>query len=372
MTQEVEELFLDVKLPAKENEIAHELIEEKTNSYLHLKKGRVQKMYQQYQDQWKKFVEANSVKEEVSDQDLVKFFKIKRGKYAPSTLWVIYACLNAYFIEDFGVNLNRLPRLTRYLKAQTHLYVTKKSKCFSPEDIHQIMEHCANSDDHKLTSLGVIVGILYYGLLRCSESMMVKVKDVKILWDGKIEVTFNHPRKRRNEGFKYWIPSVYENLYQRYISELKEDVDRSSRFLKNFNVKSGRRFQNTGKNSIKNTVKLCCEILDVSMEGYTSHAFRRSAATNLADAGVGLTNLKRHGQWKSPAAAEGYISNSLPLRREREQMLLPEALRTNKNSTGSSDVEEVAKKNPRCMSTVCSALEGKWSKSIPLKKIHLH
>ena len=336
MDKHFEEMFLDAKLPADETEIAPELIEAKTNGYLYLKKGRVQKMYQRYQDQWKKFVVDNKVEVEVSDKDLVKFFKIARSKYAPSTLWVIYACLNAYFIEAFGVNLNRLPRLTRYLKAQTHLYVSKKSKCFSPEQIHHIMNHCVNNDDHKKTSLGVIVGLLYYGILRCSECMMIKVEDVKILWDGKIEVTFNHPRKRRNEGFKYWIPAVYENIFQRYLGELKEGVDGSSRFLKNYNQKSGKRFQNTGKNSINGTVKVCCQVLGISMDGYTSHAFRRSAATNLADAGVGLTNLKRHGQWKSPAAAEGYISNSLPLRREREQMLLPEALR-NKASKKSDD-----------------------------------
>ena len=61
VTQEVEELFLDAKLPADEAEIAPELIEEKTNGYLYLKKGRVQKMYQRYQDHWKEFVQENKI-----------------------------------------------------------------------------------------------------------------------------------------------------------------------------------------------------------------------------------------------------------------------------------------------------------------------
>jgi len=47
--------------------------------------------------------------------------------------------------------------------------------------------------------------------------------------------------------------------------------------------------------------------------GYTVHAFRRSAATNLADAGVSFVNLKRHGQWKSDSVIEGYIANSKAL-----------------------------------------------------------
>lgn len=44
---------------------------------------------------------------------------------------------------------------------------------------------------------------------------------------------------------------------------------------------------------------------------YTGHAFRRSSATILVDAGGDITTLKRHGGWKSNAVAEGYIENSL-------------------------------------------------------------
>ena len=42
--------------------------------------------------------------------------------------------------------------------------------------------------------------------------------------------------------------------------------------------------------------------------------------------GVSFINLKRHGQWKSNAVVEGYIANSKPLRREREECLLPASL----------------------------------------------
>lgn len=38
---------------------------------------------------------------------------------------------------------------------------------------------------------------------------------------------------------------------------------------------------------------------------------RRSSATLLADTGVNLTTLKRHGGWKSDAVAEGYIEESV-------------------------------------------------------------
>ena len=98
-------------------------------------------------------VDENKVKNEVSDQDLVEFFKAHRARYAPSTLWVIYACLNSYFIDKFGINLNALPHLTRYLKGQTHLYASKKSKCFSSEKVHAVLMHCSNSKTQKTLSL---------------------------------------------------------------------------------------------------------------------------------------------------------------------------------------------------------------------------
>ena len=337
ISNQVEEMLIDAKLPADEKDIGTEIIENKTSTYILQKKGKVEKMYGRYQRQWMEHRDSIGLQDEYKDTELVRFFKGRRAKYAPSTLWVIYACLNAYFIEEYGKNLNNLPRLTRYLKSQTHLYVTKKSRTFTPEQIHEVLMHDLNSKNPRDTIMGVIVSILYYGLLRSSECMDITVGDVEVQWDGKVEITFNHPRKRRNEGFKYWVPAVYEDLYHLYMSQLKNKSDKSSRFLKNYNKRSKKRVQNCGRNTVNSAVSHCCSILKLPEDGYTSHAFRRSAATNLADAGVGLTNLKRHGQWKSPAAAEGYISNSVPLRREREQMLLPEAIRGAKKAKSTTE-----------------------------------
>jgi len=77
----------------------------------------------------------------------------------------------------------------------------------------------------------------------------------------------------------------------------------------------------------KSFVKIACDILGLDHAGYTTHCFCRSAATNLADAGVSFVNLKRHGQWKSDSVAESYIANSQVLRDEREVCFLPENLR---------------------------------------------
>ena len=75
------------------------------------------------------------------------------------------------------------------------------------------------------------------------------------------------------------------------------------------------RIQNGGPSNLsKFATQMANEICKENPTRYTSH---------LADAGVSMIDLKRHGQWKSHSAVEGYISNSLPLRMQKKNLLLP-------------------------------------------------
>lgn len=118
---------------------------------------------------------------------------------------------------------------------------------------------------------------------------------------------------------------MYFDLYKRYIGELcpKTIAQGKEQFLKNWSTNGKRRIQNTGKGQINDLHKEACRLLGVNPSSYSTHTWRRTAATVLADAGVSKTNLKRIGQWKSDAVVEGYIANSVPLRRERVNGLLP-------------------------------------------------
>ena len=96
-------------------------------------------MYTRYQNLWTAYVANNNIENEFDDVALVKFFKSIQGRYSPNTLWVVYSCLNSRFIDEYGVNLKGLPRLHKYLKQQTQLYVAKKSKTFSAKEIDTIL-----------------------------------------------------------------------------------------------------------------------------------------------------------------------------------------------------------------------------------------
>lgn len=59
--------------------------------------------------------------------------------------------------------------------------------------------------------------------------------------------------------------------------------------------------------------KIATYLQPPNLATYTSHCFRRTSATLLMDAGGDITNLKRHGGWKSTTVAEGENSFSIKL-----------------------------------------------------------
>ena len=71
----------------------------------------VRKMYKRYQTLWKSFCTKEKITQEYDDASLIKFFKQIEPLYNPNTLWVVYSCINARFIDEFGKNLKHLTRL---------------------------------------------------------------------------------------------------------------------------------------------------------------------------------------------------------------------------------------------------------------------
>ena len=307
--------------------------------------SKVEKMYRRYQKLWLEYVRFHDVTNEWDQDHLIKFFSEISKVYSPSTLWVIYSCINSYFIGKYGKKLNGVLGLQKFLKGLTSRYVCKKSKTFSPEQMHQVISFATNSKDYEDTLMGVGISLLYYGLLRSIDVLNITIDDVHVdKTKGKTIVRFEHTRKRRNEGYTFHIPSIYQELFVRYSEELHQKSKGSSRFLKNWVARSSARTQNAGKNMIIKWIARMCSILKIDPAGYTTHCFRRSAATNLADAGVSFVNLKRHGQWLSDSVVEGYIANSVPLRKEREEYLLPENMR---DALAQLDIDEIVENHRR-------------------------
>ena len=288
-------------------------------------------MYQRYQRGWVSYALEHKVNKktpkDLLDQHLLAYFVNVGKEYAPSTLYVIYSCINHYAITNYGFKLDTMFRLQRFLKLNTSTYVCKKSKVFSSEQMDIVLKYCMASRKESDNLLGVGIALMYYGLLRVCDAKKIQLQDVSHDQQGRVIVKFEHSRKRKNPGFTYHIPSIYGKLFNRYESELPTDRASDMQYLRLFHKGLGLRKNPAGPKTLNSFVKSACEILHLDPKNYTSHCFRRSAATNLADAGVSFINLKRHGQWKSDSVAKAYIANSKILRQEREICLLPPALR---------------------------------------------
>ena len=308
-------------------------------------KTKTRQQYTRYQNLWKTFVAKENLTEEYNELMLVKFFYTLKGRYAPSTLWVVFSCVNAYFVDKYGITINGLPRLKKYLKNETSGYVCKKADTFDADQMYSIMTKLQQINTPKSILQAVAITLLYYGLLRSCEVRKIRVKDVKLSErNGKKEILINFPyaRKRMNAGMEYNIPSIYFDLYKRYIGELcpKTIAQGKEQFLKNWSTNGKRRIQNTGKGQINLLHKEACRLLGINPSSYSTHTWRRTAATVLADAGVSKTNLKRIGQWKSDTVVEGYIANSVPLRQERLNGLLPPSKREKTNYVRQQNLSE--------------------------------
>ena len=96
----------------------------------------------------------------------------------------------------------------------------------------------------------------------------------------------------------------------KYIALRPEGTFSNKFFFKFRNGKSSK--QVVGINTFGNVPKEIALYLKLdSPELYTGHCFRRSSATILIDSGGDLTQLKRHGGWKSSTVAESYIDESI-------------------------------------------------------------
>ena len=118
-------------------------------------------MYTWYQNLWTAFVANNNIENEHDDVALVRFFQSIHGRYSTNSLWEIYSCLNSRFIDNYGVNLKGLPRLHKYIKQQTQLYVATKFKTFSTKAIETILIYLQEKNESKETLQGFAIGLLY-------------------------------------------------------------------------------------------------------------------------------------------------------------------------------------------------------------------
>lgn len=271
---------------------------------------------------WKKKFDKFILDEKLSEniESVLKYLQSISNQYAPSTLWQAYSCLNKYYTTYKNwKSFNEVPILKNFIKSLEKNHEPKKqSKVLSKEELFKFLIH-NNNEDPKILVRKVASIVAYYGGLRCVELLNLSFADIEMKPAEiivRIEKSKTDPKGKSN--FFYIIPKKPDSASDECCpySIIKKYVDqftsKEGRFLRNYNVKSKNfTMQPMGRNLLAKIPSFIADFLGLqNPEKYTSHCFRRSAATVMADSGATLPSLKRQFRWKSDSVAMTYIDQS--------------------------------------------------------------
>ena len=157
---------------------------------------------------------------------------------------------------------------------------------------------------------------------------MIEVGDVKLCEKTeRVFIDLNHPTKSRARGFGFMTPKLMYQWFPKYIQTLipkKDDTNpiRNPQFCKNFNVTSGKRMQNMGRDRISYILRRIETFLGLEPKSLTSHCFRWTGATIIANSGISLLGLKRAGRFLVLKSAEEYLEYLFPAQEDIMNRLL--------------------------------------------------
>ena len=148
----------------------------------------------------------------------------------------------------------------------------------------------------------VILIFELYGALRKCEFLNVKVTDVSN--QGNL-LLINIAETKTDKPRAFIIPEKDVSIVNKYIS-LRPNKAKSDRFFLRYQMGKCT-CQVIGTHKLESIPREIASFLNLeTVDEYTTHAFRRTSATFLADAGADNLALKRHGGWK-----QGYIEESV-------------------------------------------------------------
>lgn len=208
-------------------------------------------------------------------------------------------CYLKQFVVAFANHLRSINQ-PDFTKTQSFLTFMKglrhQMKSDSPPNAklyvtREIMDKIINS--HETTEeMNAFVSISYYGFLRISETLNIRLKDVSFDEEGRIMLLIPYSKNDQNgktatvfinktttsySPFKWFIS---------FIDSKKSEPPNSKIFDKS-------------ATTYRKRLKKIFESIGIDTGKYSSHSFRKGAAHEAALAGINDTNIKAMGRWAS-------------------------------------------------------------------------
>lgn len=251
--------------------------------------------YEKVYDAFRKWL--NEKKAEISEKTLLAYFVQRNLRLkSPGSLWAEYSMLKSTINLNNGVDISQFKKLVAFLKKKNIGHHAKKSKVFTREEMNKFLLEAP--DETYIMMKAMIIGVA--GALRRDELMKMTVDDIT---DEGSVVIVKVPDTKTHISRIFTITDkanekVLSLTILRKYTGIKPKETNSRRFF--YSVRQGKCVnQLVGINTLGQIPQKIAEYLKLQdPKSYTGHAFRRTSATLLANTGVDVMALKRHGGWR--------------------------------------------------------------------------
>lgn len=257
----------------------------------------------------------------LSENVLLAYFAEQSKVMKSSTIWSCYSMLKKTIQVKHDVNISSYKKLIAYLKKLSVGYEPKKSMTLSKDEVETFIKN-APDETYLMKKVVLILGVA--GACRRDELTKMSVDDI----DDKGSILIvKIPDSKTNKSRVFTLTDddnldiSYLEMYRKYLKLRPLGISTSRLFLKY--AKGVCIKQPVGVNTMAKIPTEVATFLNLpNPERYTGHCFRRTSATLLVEAGGNMTQLKRHGGWKSSTVAEGYIDDSISGKIATGQLIL--------------------------------------------------
>lgn len=276
---------------------------------VHLLPNKSRMKYEKQYELFKSWCSSEKVCQ-TTENVLIAYMSQKCKTVKPSTLWSTYSMLKTTLRVKENLEIGQFNKLISFLKQQNIGHKSKKSKIFSYDDINIFLLK-ARDDLHLLRKVVLIFGIA--GACRRDELAKLSINDVEDK-ESLLIVNISDTKTYKHRVFiivndkEHGID--YLGIYRKYLSLRPVNLTTDKLFIRY--QKGVCTNQHVGINTIAKIPREIAEYLNLPEPAlYTGHCFHRTSATLLTNTGGSMTQLKRHGGWKSVAVAESYNEDAI-------------------------------------------------------------